>query len=388
MRSASARGFCNHSAFDMAALRSDFDWTASPAHIDLLSKFVSPRDLNQILRWQYLQQSLNEDPKDAIERFAKCGLLLACDLDEIVQRAFSASDLKQMAASQSLITTGSKREIADRLLSFARSTLEQATRSHRFFRCSEEAQKFLDDYDKRREDASKAARQECHNLLLQGNARDAYKVYAGVQHKYVTAAFRPNPFDIERLDFVLSSSPRVVGDMPAPDLAILRAAAGMQLLWRDKSLQAWLPEHFSLAKYTPLIAANYLICNAEIRRSIQQIKGYATKARFVFNDYDIESCKKCLSLKEKVFALEEIPELPLESCTSETGCKCRVEVVQDYPRHFRGGVIEVKYAEDEEDDTKEENAFNRLSELKRMFDNGLITEEEFLTKKAQILADL
>jgi hypothetical protein len=63
-------------------------------------------------------------------------------------------------------------------------------------------------------------------------------------------------------------------------------------------------------------------------------------------------------------------------------------VVQDYPRHFRGGVIEVKYAEDEEDDTKEENAFNRLSELKRMFDNGLITEEEFLTKKAQILADL
>ena len=214
MRSASARGFRNHSAFDMTAHRSDFDWTASPAHIDLLSKFVSPRDLNQVLRWQYLRQSLNEDPKDAIDRFAECGLLLACDLDEIVHRAFSAPDLKQMAASQSLRTTGSKREIADRLLAFARSALEQATRSHRFFRCSEEAQKFLDDYDKRREDAFQAARQECHDLLLQGNARDAYKVYAGVQHKYVTAAFRPNSFDIERLDFVLSSNPRVVGDMP------------------------------------------------------------------------------------------------------------------------------------------------------------------------------
>lgn len=46
MRSASTRGFCNHSAFDMTAHRSDFDWTASPAHIDLLSKFVSPRDLS------------------------------------------------------------------------------------------------------------------------------------------------------------------------------------------------------------------------------------------------------------------------------------------------------------------------------------------------------
>jgi hypothetical protein len=385
MRSASVRGFCNHSAFDMAAHRSDFDWTASPAHIDLLSKFVSPRDLNQILRWQYLQQSLNEDPKDAIDRFAECGLLLACDLDEIIQRAFSAPDLKQMAASQSLRTTGTKREIADRLLDFARPTLEQATTGHRFFKCSREAEKFLDDYGKRREDAFEAARQKCHDLLLQGNARDAYKVFAGVQREYVTAAFRPNSFDIEHLDFVLSSNPRVVGDIPASDLIILRAATGMQLLWRDKSLQAWLPEHFSLAKQTPTIAAKYLICNAEIRRSIQQIKEYATKARFVFNDYDIESCQQCLSLRGQVFALEEMPDLPLESCTSETGCKCRVEVVHDYPRHSGGGVFEVKLAENEKGD---ENAFNRLSELKRMFDNGLITEEEFLAKKAQILADL
>jgi hypothetical protein len=83
--------------------------------------------------------------------------------------------------------------------------------------------------------------------------------------------------------------------------------------------------------------------------------------------------------------LEEMPDLPLESCTSETGCKCRVEVVHDYPRHSGGGVFEVKLAENEKGD---ENAFNRLSELKRMFDNGLITEEEFLAKKAQILADL
>lgn len=177
-------------------------------------------------------------------------------------------------------------------------------------------------------------------------------ISAGVQRKYVTAAFRPNLFDIERLDFVLSSNPRVVGDMLASDLMILRAAAGMRLLWRDKSLQAWLPEHFSLGKQTPMIAANYLICNAEIGRSIHQIKEYATKARFVFNDYDIESCQQCLNLRGKVFALEEMPELPLESCTSETGCKCRVEAVHDYPRHFGSGVIEVKFAENEKSDEK------------------------------------
>jgi hypothetical protein len=73
-----------------------------------------------------------------------------------------------------------------------------------------------------------------------------------------------------------------------------------------------------------------------------------------------------------VFPIEEIPELPMESCISESGCKCTVESVYD----------------SEQPAAKREDAFDRLVQLKKMLDSGLITEQEFQEKRSQILAGL
>jgi hypothetical protein len=70
----------------------EFEWRSSPAHVDLLSKFASPRDITQVFNWQYLRQSLNEDTSKAIDRFIKTGRLVPCDLREIIERALNVAD--------------------------------------------------------------------------------------------------------------------------------------------------------------------------------------------------------------------------------------------------------------------------------------------------------
>jgi hypothetical protein len=54
------------------------DWRGSPPHIDLLAVFVRPRDVSQVLNWQYLPDSIKESPTDAVTRFINEGLLVDC----------------------------------------------------------------------------------------------------------------------------------------------------------------------------------------------------------------------------------------------------------------------------------------------------------------------
>ena len=60
------------------------DWRRSPPHIDLLSKFEKPRDVSQVLRWQYLRESIKGSIGDAISQFVSEGFLVHCDLPEVL----------------------------------------------------------------------------------------------------------------------------------------------------------------------------------------------------------------------------------------------------------------------------------------------------------------
>jgi len=97
----------------MPKLPTSFDWRKSPAHIDLLGKFVKPRDIAQVMNWQYLKDTIKENTKEAIGRFIQDGALVICELDEILDCAFTASELKKMAREQGLKQTGTKVELVE-----------------------------------------------------------------------------------------------------------------------------------------------------------------------------------------------------------------------------------------------------------------------------------
>jgi len=80
----------------MAKLPADFDWRKSPAHMDLLSKFIKPRDVAQVMGWQYLKHAIKEDPRETIERFIRDGTLIPSGLEATLNRVFTVAQLKEM----------------------------------------------------------------------------------------------------------------------------------------------------------------------------------------------------------------------------------------------------------------------------------------------------
>ena len=107
----------------------------------------------------------------------------------------------------------------------------------------------------------------------------------------------------------------------------------------------------------------------------------------VFDPNDIDSCELCMALNGKVFDIEDFPELPLENCTSETGCQCDIEYIYDDDED--GELFRIAFME-EEDDLDErferEDPVTKLRQLKEMLDSDLITEAEYQKKKEEILS--
>src|SRR5437867_3317181 len=127
----------------MPKLPAHFDWRKSPAHVELLRKFIKPRDLAQVLNWQYLKDSIKENPKDAIERYLRESILITCALDEILDCVFTASDLKKLSKEDGLKTTGTKAELVERLMTANRSKMENATSRLKIMKCSPQAREFV-----------------------------------------------------------------------------------------------------------------------------------------------------------------------------------------------------------------------------------------------------
>jgi hypothetical protein len=144
------------------------DWRRSRPHIDLLGVFVNPRDVSQVLNWQYLRESIKESPADAIARFVSEGLLVTCDLHEVIDRIFRVSDLKKFANEEGLRTTGNKSDLIARLIASTRPRMEQATENVKVLKCSPLAKELVAELAQRKEQALNTAKQQCFQFLLEG----------------------------------------------------------------------------------------------------------------------------------------------------------------------------------------------------------------------------
>lgn len=371
----------------MAKLPANFNWKESATHIQLLEAFSKPRDVNQVLDWQFLRQTLGEKTENAIERFVREGVLIPATLDESLGAILQVADLKKMLQAHDLRQTGNKSELIKRLLESAPKTGEDVAKQHRVLKCSEPIQAWLIERKNEKEKQLEIAQRESFERLKEGNAKDAYKVYAKYQKQY-SYGFEANTYMVEELQFITSSCPSVLGDLSSENKRLLQAASAMRILWRENKAEFWLPEGFTTAVGDNRRAINYLIRNADFRRVIEEKSEFPHKFKVSFQDGDIESCQLCMKLNEMVFEKNDVPELPMKGCTSETGCMCRL----DY--HFEDDEDFFEENEDDEDDNQiyneiaETNPVKSLKILKQLLDEGLITQNEYDEKKKEILSRL
>jgi len=370
----------------MPKLPANFNWKESVFHIQLLEEFSKPSNISRVLKRDFMQEILGEKIEDAIERFVRDGALVPANLEESLDTILLATHVKKMLQERGLRISGSKAVLIDRLIDGDRNSAEKIAKQHRILKCSETALALLEKRKGEKAEEFENARNQSFELLKGGNAKEAYKVYAKYQKKYLYG-FEARSFDVEEIQSVLLSCPLVLGNLTTENQKWLQAAAGMKMLWRDYKAEYWLPENFVTAVGDNRRAISYLIRNAYFQRIVAgRDRYYTKKAKITFREGDIESCQLCLSLNGKIFDLEEFPELPMVGCTSETGCMCDLDLYSSDDND--------DFLEDEEDEIQiadneiDTDPVNSLKVLKQLLDEDLITQTEYDEKKKEILSRL
>jgi hypothetical protein len=349
--------------------------------MELLRVFAKPHDVNHILTWQTIRQTLGESTEDAIERFVRAGVLIPATLEESLSVIFQVAELKKLLKERGVKQSGNKSELVEKLIDTDRIGAEKLLAKHRVMKCSESILSMLENQKIEKAREFEYTQKQSFELLQSGNAKEAYRIYAKFQKKY-SSTFYASSYEVEELQYVLSSCPAVLGNLTAESKRLLQAAAGMKILWREDKAEYWLPENFTTNIGDNRRAINYLIRNAGFRKIIEGKEEFPHKVRINFQDGDIESCQLCLKLKDKVFAKDKVPELPMIGCTSETGCMCDLDI------YFEDDDNDFSENDEIEVDGIEDDPVKKLKILKQLLDEGLITQAEYNDKKKEILSRL
>ena len=369
-----------------AKLPSNFNWKESAIHIQLLEAFSKPRDAKRVLDWQFIQQNMGEKTESAIDRFVREGALVSASLEESLEAILQIVHLKKMLQERDLRQSGSKSELVSRIIEMDRSGAEDIIKQHRVMKCSESALALLEERKNEKVRELEYAQKQSFELLKRGNVKEAYKAYSKYQKKF-SYGFSANSYEVEELQFVASSCPSLLGNLTSEDKTWLQAAAGMKILWKEDKAEYWLPENFKTNVGDNHRAINYLIRNAYFRKIASGKDRYTKNGKVTFQEGDIESCDLCLSLNNKIFDLDEIPELPMVGCTSESGCMCDLNL-------YFSDDDDDNLVDDEEDEVQVSNdgidndPVKNLKILRQLLDEDLITQAEYDEKKKEILSRL
>jgi len=184
----------------------------------------------------------------------------------------------------------------------------------------------------------------------------------------------------------------------------------------------WLPDDFSTTFEDGTVVSNLLQKYAEIQHRIRDAQD-EDKFEISFDAYDVDSCNACKKYDGQILSMSEFPQLPSVNCTSQKGCQCYVrhhwgsrygssrddeafdDEIEDDLSENRTGItldfsnlidfesLEELIAEKVEEFIKENvevtlDPLSKLRTIKQMYDESLITGEEYETLKQHILSKL
>jgi hypothetical protein len=289
-----------------------------------------------------------------------------------------------MLKEQGLKSSGSKEELVERLIEADRDALQRTVSRLRIMICSPQVLTLVEHYKDARQSDLDIAKQQSFEALLQNDPKKAYKLNQSYCRKYSSLSSPEFRGSIEWLKFILSSKPKILGKMTAPNWKLLQAAVAMSQLWYGESAVNWLPDNFATNVKDIEVAVNYLRCNAAVNRMVASCPRNE-KVKIVFDSDDIDSCESCLALANKEFDVRDLPEFPLINCTSDQGCQCRLGSTREQGLVF--DYIQLRENNDE-NPASDGTALERLHQLKEVLDANLISQEDYNTKKAEILSQL
>lgn len=370
----------------------NLEWKKSPAHFNLLLAFEKPRDIKQVLDWDWPRQTLGEKTEVAIERFLQERMLVPASIKEALNRLFQVAQLKKLLSERGLSTSGSKSELIERLITLDGQGMTKIV-GNSVVKCSEAALSLIVQRNQKIEEETNLAKRLTFEAFKANNPKEACKIYEAFRRHTTESTYKISIYDVEELQFIITGHPKILSGLSPQNLKALQLAACMKTLWKAELPENWLPETFTSPFKNDQIPINYLIRNAEFQRHLSNSGQFSKQVKINFHSGDIDSCNLCLALNGKVFDINAFPELPIPGCTSETGCMCNLDSIYEDEEDFeeedddKGEVI---FSTDLTDENLSlgENPVGTLRLLKQMLSEGLITQAEYDEKKKEILSRL
>jgi SAP domain len=310
-----------------------FKWQKSKAHLLLLSEFLRPHTIEDyenlsVLPWKKV---LGETPSRAIKRFLREGVLKHADTAKSLEWKYKVPELKKMLKERNLPVSGNKGDLILRLIETDPTGVEEDVSGLNVLLCSELGRRIVDGYlTVEKEKGLNVERQVLEALQnrkfkeasLACSSFEAEQVFQGG----VGTLSRDTTRDIAILKEIFDGNPKILKNLNNEWLVHLRLAAGMMYLWGTRAARGWLPSDWETGlAMNGDTAARMIMFYAINQVNLAQYREWGAKVV----DISIagpSSCNACKKLAKKKFRIDEVIELPYEGCTSETGCRCMVQL--------------------------------------------------------------
>lgn len=306
-----------------------FNWKKSKAHLLLLSKFIhahNPEDFTKSDDWKNV---LDELPKQAIKRFFDEGMLIAADLNALLSYKYKSAELKDMLKQRSLPVSGRKDEMVQRLVQADPNSMKKATAGLTILECTQRGYEIAEQYLAAEREKRARVEQQVMEYLKKRKFKEASLEVAAYESEQVFSRgigidwkhYNPSR-DIEMLNTIFSSKPKILAKLDNEKLEALRLGAAMMGLWGKNMAKEWLPANYETGlAFDNDTAARMFFFYASYRATLEQYRKSGV-VKYVEILAAQDSCEAWKKLTKKRYKLNEVPELPYEHCTHEMGCRC------------------------------------------------------------------
>lgn len=326
--------------------RIDTSWKESPAHLELLTKFLkscNPNDIYSNEQWSSeWERVLSENPRKAINRLIDQKILVVSSLHQRLDFIFTLIQLKDLAKERNLKVSGKKDELIQRLIQHNENEMIKLAKGPTIYSCSNEGKIYAEEYKQRRKMERLAYEQ---NVLEAFKKCDINKAVNLARDYYINQIFQPGigvdynePSTVEwkkkSLEVIFSGSPKILAGLPAQDLNQLQILAAMSSLWGGSSIKTWIPEGFHINhRFTVEVASRMVLFYASNKCNLLDCEKSDIVIAIEISSAS-DTCQECKKFEGKKFNKHNVPELPNPHCTDDNyGCRCTyIPVTKSYER--------------------------------------------------------
>jgi hypothetical protein len=249
----------------------------------LLCNYSSPIEMGKT---RYLQTSV-PNPPEVIERFLREGFIQETNpaVSELLQCTNSSVELKALAREKGVSESGSKQELAERLVKADPAGMSEIFRGRKYLTCSPKGRMLVDKFRESEKYVEAHGQQLCFEALSELRLDDARLVAQkeAACLDYLKLIFTPsllgyaafNPATVRAIQISRSYKLYYATGKsfnPATVRAI-QISAAMMSLWGVSRLPRWIKERLSNAECDLEFEGNELLSSVHCVREFQRLKG-------------------------------------------------------------------------------------------------------------------